>query len=333
MFYMPRSRVLLIGKSACKDYVGSKTLYLHNALTQAGAQVFVYDLSGHMDPPPDATHVVFLPWVQTFDSGWLQFMRAHGRKRILYTDNFYWYDECRQKLLSSEKVDMDAVFNTIALATSENVRWWPKDRFELWGTCVDEDIAIARTPENYIYVDEVWPEAWSSGVWTGKSILDIAIPQIKDKYGLEIVSQKSHSRIENRIESSWVDHWIEPEIDLENMLSVLGRAKAYVTAHEESLGLMQIEAMMCATPVITTPLWSKAEILKAGPECVFQWQWPTSKKPDGSEEIVEDAQQTAQGFMDALSQALGADRAYVREVAVSIYGKQAFLNRSGLVSI
>lgn len=335
---MAKSRILLIGKSECNDYVGAKTLYLHNALTSAGLPVSIYDLSGNVDPPADSTHVIFLPWVQKFDSGWLQFMRAHGRRRILYADNFWWYDECRRKLLDSEKVDMDAAFNMIALATSENVRWWPKDKFELWGACVDEDLAIQRTPENYVYIDEIWPEAWSSGLWSGRKIIDLAVPKIKERFGVEVMTQKSCQWTPGKPKPEWVDHWItpgqvdhwiDPLIDLENMLAVIAKAKAFVTIHEESLGLMQLEALTCGVPVVTTPLWTKAEVMKAGPECVFSWQWP-SQQVEGEEELVEDPEKAADEVVEAVGKAFEAKREDVREVAVALYGKAAFLDRSGL---
>lgn len=313
---MRKPRIVLIGKHECRDYCGARTLYVYNALKSIGIQCSIYPIDIKSDSAYfDSTHVIFLPWVQDFDKGWSEFLKVYNGRKILYTENSYWYDECRQKLIQNENVNMDDVFTTIAYSTSENIRWWPKQNSEYWGSLVDEDLALPKCPENYIYVDQIWPEEWSSGVFNANKLFNMVLPEVKRKFNIEIASQKS--------EESWVDYKIDENIDIEKMLSTIAKSKVYLTSHEESLGLMQIESLVCGVPVLTNPMFSKEEIFKAGDNSVVKWNWHLNK----DQEI--DFEETAKEFYSSFEKALDFNRLDIRKNSVELYGKQSFLKKSG----
>ena len=142
------------------------------------------------------------------------------------------------------------------------------------------------------------------------------MPEVKRKFNVEIVSQKSKN-------IEWVDHEIEENIDVEKVLATLGKSTMYVTSHEESLGLMQIESMVCGVPVLTNPIFSKEEIMKVDGTSVSKWHWHMNK----DEEI--DYEATAKEFYDSFEKTFDLNRKNIRENAVENYGKASFLKKSG----
>jgi glycosyltransferase involved in cell wall biosynthesis len=331
-------RIMLIGKSSVKDYVGARTQYLFNALTEAGLNVIVYDIDSSEDIPPNISVSIFLQWLQLFDEGWARFLKTISGRKILYTENWWWYDEMRAKFLRDNNLDLEDIFNSVAFSTNENNRWWPRGRCDFWGVCVDEDMAFPKKTGDYIYVDEIWPKEWSEGIYTASEVLNQAIPIIKDKYGLKVISQASKNGSEAgpiSPRAEWVDEWIEPYSDINDMLGVLGGAKAYFTSHEETLGLIQFEAMMCGVPIITSPTFSKNEVYEGGEGlAIFSWDWEKKKDDDGNEVVVKNVAKAAEEMIVAFENSLKeTNREEIRKQAVARFGKKAFVEKSGLTSL
>jgi glycosyltransferase involved in cell wall biosynthesis len=330
---------MLIGKSNVKDYVGARTQYLFNALTEAGLNVIVYDIDSSADVPANLGASIFLNWIQDFDDGWNKFLKSISGRKILYTENWHWYDDLRAKFLRGENTDIEGAFNSVAFSTNENSRWWPRGRCDFWGVCVDENMAFPKKADDYIYVDEVWPREWSDGIYTAAEVLDQAIPIIKDKYGLKAISQASKDGSEKgpvSPRSEWVDEWIDPCSDLDDMLGLLGGSRAYITSHEESLGLMQFEAMMCGVPVVTNRVFSKNEVYEGGEGLsVFSWEWDKKKNGDDNEEIVKNIDEASKKLIAAFerSQKAEVDRDVIRKQAIGRFGKKAFVSRTNLTNL
>jgi hypothetical protein len=313
-------KVMIIGKREPNDYMGAKTQHIFNALTAHGVNTIVHDVNSGGDPPPGVNACIYLGWILLLNEGWARFLKTIHTRKYLYTDNFWWYDECRMKFMRAPGFDLEEMFDSVAFATTENSRWWPKGKFDFWGVCIDEDLAMPRQPQNYIWVDEIWPENWSSGIYTARHVLDIAIPEVKKRFGVGIMSQKT--------EAPWVDEKVADLIDNGEMLSVVAGAKAFITTHEEALGLMQFEALVCGVPVVTNPIFSKSEVFEAGDDAVFHWSWPKRKDATDADEIYADPAQAAEQMVEAIGHALMANRAEIRQTAVSIYGKKVWFGRT-----
>lgn len=332
---MGKPKYLLIGKNEVTDYAGSRTLYMYNALSACGVQAEIYDIHSGRDVPGGCTHVVWLPWMQTFDAAWSSFIGAIGGMPIAYADNYHWLQDCRQQILKKERVDIERSFTLMALASSEGIRWWPRGKYVHWGAVVDEELAKPRAAEDYLYVDEVWPAEWSSGIYSAAKILDIAIPRVKERIpGLLVVSQ--------RTQAPWVDQLVGEKLEVEEMLQTLAGARAFVTTHEEAMGWMQIEALMCGVPVITnaqpeddkhkTSIFTKHEVMKAGDECIWTWSWPTTEpeQPSDPRLPVDDPEQAADSMVEAICAAIErADRTSIRQRALSLYGREEFVRKCG----
>lgn len=329
---MRKQKVLIIGKPYTTDYTGSKTLYIWNALSDHQIDVSLFDITSGNDTPPGCTHAIYVDWIHLIDEGWANLVKhLNVQRKILYTDNWHWYEQCRNDFMTELRFDLEQIFTTVALASSENVRWWPPVKFDHWGVVVDEDMATyRRTSEDYIYVDEVWPEQWSNGEFTAKHVFDIAIPQIKKEFGVSIVSQKT--------DAEWVDHLIEPNQELPFMLDALAKSKCFIVSHEEALGLMQFEAQVCGIPVVTNPSFSKKEVYETGEGCTFNWTWGKkeieSENEDGQKviehEVDTDPEKAAEKMVQAVKFALRADRTHIRQCAIERYGKKAWFERIDL---
>lgn len=329
-------RIMLVGKANVKDYVGARTQYVFNALTEAGLNVLVYDMDSSEDVPPNISASIYLNWLQLFDEGWVRFMKSVSGRKILYTENWWWYDEKRAEFLREKQIDLEEVFNSVAFSTNENNLWWPRSRFDFWGVCVDEDMAFPRRVGDYIYVDEIWPKEWADGIYTAREVLDRVIPKIKSKYGLTVVSQtRNNTNNKNPVSprAEWVDEWIEPYTSLNDVLGTISGAKVFFTSHEETLGLMQFEALMCGVPVVTCRTFSKNEVYEAGEgQGVFSWEWKSEKEElSGEERIVKDVEAAAEKMTEAFEKAIEADRDAIRKKAIPRFGKRAFVERTGLV--
>lgn len=309
---------MLLGHKEAKDYAGAKTLYVFNALQQAGVDCEVYDIGSDTDTPTGCTHSVWLPWINQLDKGWVDFVASLGTKNIIYMENYHWWGDRRKFFLQEKELDLEYWFQ-VALASNEDIRWWPAGRCMYWGAVVDEDVALPRPPEDYLYVDEIWPKEWADGPYSAAAVLDIAIPRIKEQTGLMVVSQKT--------EAPWVDKRVPERCDVEEMLGVLGGARVYLTTHEEALGLMQIEALMCGVPVVSNPNFSKNEVRKMDMDGVWWWNWDTFEPED---EFDLDPEKTANYMCEAVMTALEkANREEIRAAAIGHYGKAAFVKRTG----
>lgn len=317
------AKILLIGKKTPRDYAGSKTLYAFNALTEAGLNAEVYDIHGSTDIPQGVNASIFLPWVESIDPTWAKFMKIIPGRRILYTDNWYWYDTVCGKKLAEQDIDMDSLFHVVGFASHENARWWPKSKFQWWGALVDEDLALPRKDEGYIWVDELWPKKWADGIYSSCDVLDIAIPKIKQRFGLSVLSQTPKD--DDAPKPSWIDQCVPQNQEVEQMLSHLAGARAFFTAHNECLGLMQFEAMTCGVPVVTNPTMSMQETFMV-PDAAHQWTW----NKDDKEQDVINVEVAAERMIAAFEAAMKQDRTKIRTEAVARYGKKAFVERAGL---
>ena len=327
---------MLIGvQTEVRDYIGSKTLYMHNALTAAGISTVIYDKDSTLDPPPGVTHSIFLPWIQYFDSDWADFFKSFRARQILYTDNYNWFTQCNKNLLQAKKVDMEEAFNVIAFASSEGMRWWPKGRFSYWGGLVDEDVAVAKPPEDYIYIDQIWPNEWAKGQWNADKVIELAAKEIKARTGLALVTQQADAKKSefSKVNTEWADQFVDDRVDIEHMLSVIAGARAFVTSHEEALGMMQLEALTCGVPVVTNANFSKLEITNKVTDGIFTWDWP--KKADVENSTSEEPinyEECAESLVSAITNALdNSDRQAIRDQAIVAFGKEAFIERTGLL--
>lgn len=318
------ARVLLLGKKDTRDYVGAKTHYLHNAITNAGVNVVVYDMDSSDDVPPNISTSIYLSWIHLIDEGWFDFLKTVSGKRVLYTDNWHWYDECRGKFLKDD-LDLESIFHSTAFATAENQRWWPRGRTDFWGVCIDEDVVTPRAEGDYIWVDEVWPEDWAKGIYTAKEVLDIVVPRIKEKYNLKVMSQKT--------DYPWVDELVPGDSDIQDMHNAISGAKVFLTSHQESLGLMQFEAAVAGVPVVTNSIFSQNELYQIGEgEGVFSWNWPIDKAVEEGTYAspVKDVEYGAKMMFEAFEKAIHGKRDAIRSKAIARYGKEAWINRTGL---
>lgn len=330
-------RIMLVGKSHVKDYVGARTQYIFNALTEAGLNVLVYDIDSSEDIPPNISATIFLNWIQIFDEGWARFMKPVSGKKILYTENWWWYDEKRAEFLRNNNIDLEEIFHTVAFSTNENNRWWPRGRCDFWGVCIDEDMAFPKNPCDYVYVDEIWPKEWSSDIYTASEVLDKAMPILKSKHDFKVISQASKTGSDKEPASprpEWVDEWIEPYSELNDVLGIIGGAKAFFTSHEETLGLMQFEALMCGVPVITSRTFSKNEVYEAGEgQGVFSWEWNKETNDEGDEVVVKNVDDAVRKIIKAFEDAMeNGDREKIRKKAVERFGKKAFVARTNLIN-
>jgi glycosyltransferase involved in cell wall biosynthesis len=312
-------KTLLIGKKECVDYAGAKTIYLYNALTGAGKDVEVYDVSTSTDVPRGVGASIYLPWTESIDQNWHRFLKTMPGRRILYTDNWHWYDHVSGKMVDDHDLRLDELFHVVGLATTENIRWWPKSKFEWWGVVVDEDMALPRADQGYVWVDEMWPSSWCPGRYSANEVLDIAMPLIKERFGVSVLSQACSD--EKSPSPEWVDEWVPRNSQLETMLAAIAGSRAFLTSHHECLGLMQFEAMVSGVPVVTNPKFSKQEVFAAG-ESAQAWCWddrPDEEPPDVSAAVGQ--------MVEAFDRACALDRSSVRETAIGRFGKKAFLDR------
>jgi len=264
--------VVLIGTEKNRyDYLGSRTFHVKSVLQKnfPDLKIGVYDVyapDGERLVPHDcAKNILFLPWCETLDPGWCDFMmNVSGLcRKILYTDNFYWFQTQKNRLLH-DGFNPENIFDYIFFSSREHSGWWNEREYCYLGTCIyndlfkDIDFESKKRKEKTLFVDTPWTLDMAQEPFNAIRVLDECIPQIKIKYPELIVVSQNCDR-------EWVDINLEKQIPLETMINDhYCAADAYIVSHKETCGIAQFEAKMCGTKLVTTKNFSNNSALLSG---------------------------------------------------------------------
>jgi hypothetical protein len=303
-----KQNVILIGSLREKEnYLGVRTYYLFELLKKhlPDLKVGIYDVLA-----PDSERIelkadnfVFLPWVSTIDLKWCSFLLTLEElsNKILYTDDYYWYTACKNKLLK-EGFNLENLFNIVAFSNRESASWWNDKQYACWGLSGPSESFSVQEKNNSLYVDKLVPIDVQAEPYNARRVILESIPELKRLHpDLKIVSQN---------QDSWVDVKLPASMPLEEILKYYGEAQAYVVTQHESCGLAQFDSRMMGTKIVTNKLFSKSSMLLPGGYTFEQWSFEEKN------------------FLKAVERALvNYDSGQVRELSKNAWDEKAFIER------
>lgn len=296
------------------NYLGSKTFYLYETLKKylPEKKIGIYDCLEEDNKRIDliANNYIFTPWIETLDEGWCScLISLDGKgKKILYTDNYYWYDEQRKRILQ-QGFNLENLFSIVCFSTRENSNWWSNKGYKYWGMCLDnsyfKNIEIENKQYKNIYVDTPWDFNISSEPYNGLRILNECLPIIKQKYpDVKIISQNCNC--------DWVDVNLQYPLDLDEMIKIYSTCDAYVVSHNETCGFAQFESKLCGTKVITNKMFSNHSSLLTDSDTYELWSFEEGN----------------QSFIDSVEKCLKPyDKKAIKTKSLEVYSDQLFFNQ------
>ncbi len=303
---MSKYDVILIGSKRENNYLGSKTFYLEEMFKKYAPEINV-GLYDNLAPDEErietiAKNIIFVPWVDSLDLNWCSFfLNLHSPcKKILYTDNYYWYKEQQERIIKLG-FNLESLFNYIAFSSRENEGWWDSNTYKYFGLPIFTDFftkkEVCKNKEKIIYLDTPWDMSISSEPYNAFRVIKECFPKIKSKYpDVKIVSQKC--------DFSWVDKNLPDNLSLNEITDYYNQSQVYVVSHNETCGYAQVEANLCGTKVITTKTFSNQSTLLAGEKAFSFWSFE-----DGNE-----------SFMSAIDEALkDYDKQKVKDLSLSVH--------------
>lgn len=301
--------IIIIGTECQKyHYVGSRTFYIKRILNKylPHLNIAIYDMCADDEDRVElsANNFIFLPWIESIDANWCScFISLENvGKKFLYTDNFYWYEEQKKRLLQ-EGFNLENLFSIIAFSSRESNSWWNKRAYRYWGIGIDneyfENLEITKNKKVKIFVDDYWDLDICPEPYNAINTLDNCFPKIKEKYGdkIEIISQ-----IQDR---DWVDSKIDKEIDLESIIHHYNDCNAYVVSHNENCGMAQFESLLCGTKIVTNKNFSNQSSLLAG---------------NHSHELWENEDE----FITAIENCFEYDKSLVKKISLESYNSERY---------
>jgi len=299
------------------NYLGSRTFHLKNILQKYLPEIKIglYDVLAEDDDriKLKANNYIFLPWIESIDLNWSNFfitMEGLGKK-ILYTDDFYWYQEQKERLLS-DGFNLENLFDTVALSSREHSGWWNSRTYRYWGAGIYnefyEKIDIKKILEEkdkdkkILFIDSPWSLEMSQEPYNAMRVFDECIPKLKDKYSnLKIVSQNCDKK--------WVDENLPERLDFNEMLKHYQAADVYVVSHKETAGLGQFDSRLCGVKNVTTKEFSNHSSLLAGEYTHELWS-------------LEEGNQS---FIDAVSKCLeDYDHEEIKQLSLQAFNDEIF---------
>ena len=270
--------VALVGTlSSRNDYCGARTFYLSKIFEKhmPELRVQVYDVC-EQDVSKRCTiegakNVIFLPWSEAIDIGWIDFLSNLGQSfKILYTEDHYWYQQQKDRVLKLG-FNLENLFNVISFSTRNGNSWWRDEKqYFYWGPAIYTDFFADRVVDNddeanrTVFVDPPWRSADCVEPYCATRVLNECMPELKREYPrLKIVSQD--------YDAPWVDENLPKQLDLDEVVGHYARADVFVVSHSETLGLPQIEAQLCGVKVVTTNIMSQDAAIIGGNDVRELW--------------------------------------------------------------
>lgn len=318
---MSNTKVVIIGKKRIFDYVGARSIYLYRTLSDYNIESCVWDYEmRNEDLPLDASHVIWLPWIQDLSQTWLRILSSIDGKKILWTENHNWYDNCRAMIKSKGEFDPDVVFSRVATSSLEGAVWWgPTTKFEYWGSLVHESVVLPSDVNDTIFIDWLWPYEWDDKTNARGMISDIA-QRIKNELRVKLITQPDH---DGNV-PEWADDSLKQGTPHETFIDVISRCQAYVTTHHELLGLNQAEALMAGVPVVVASQQTCSTITAVN-EGVFTYSIDKAK-----EEPNETGDKLFNAIVKAAQASTSTDiRQDIRSKAIERFGKENWWNKVG----
>lgn len=266
--------VIIVGSSKRIDYVGARTFYLQEIFKKYAPQLNIglYDITSDIRPDTSVgcKNIIFLPWSESIDLGWCNFLLNSTGRKILYTENYYWYQHQKNRILQLG-FNLENLFDIISFATREYSGWWNNRQYSYWGVGITNSIFSdleIKSNNNIIYIDTPWNLNDCIEPYNALRILNQEIPKLKDKYGFKIKCQN--------FDADWVDINLDKDLDLLEMINHYNTSDLFIVSHSETCGLPQIEAQLCGTKVLTTKLFSNNSALLGGTYTHDLWDFESN---------------------------------------------------------
>ena len=180
--------VILIGSQKENSYLGSKTFYLEEMFKKYAPEINVglYDIIAPDEERIEtiAKNFIFIPWVDSLDLNWCAFFLnlESPSKKILYTDNYYWFQEQKDRILKLG-FNLESLFNYVAFSSREHGGWWDSSVYRYFGLPIYTDYfkerQIPSIEEKIIYLDYPWDLSMSSEPYNAIRIIKECFPKIK----------------------------------------------------------------------------------------------------------------------------------------------------------
>lgn len=308
--------VVLVGtKKKTIDYVGSRTYYLENIFKKyrPDLEIGVYEIDETDDSKriniENCKNIIFLPWSETINLGWCDFLLSSGGRKILYTENYYWYQQQKDKILE-QGFNLENLFNIIAFSSREFSGWWNSRQYKFWGAGffneLFENLSVHKKKENekIIFIDNIWTLDSCREPYNALRILNECIPKIK----------KNHPEVRiivQNFEAPWVDENLEKDLDLSQMIDYYSKSDVFIVSHIENCGLPQFEAQLCGTKIVTTKEFSNNTALLAGIYNRELWEFE-----NGEELFIKAVEKCLEDY----------DHKEVKTLALQAFNDKKFLN-------
>ncbi len=312
--------IILIGTEVENvDFSGSRTFHLKNIINKylPNIKTGVYDILKKDEDriKLNANNFIFLPWVESIDLNWSDFfMNIEGLgKKVLYTDDFYWYQSHKEKLLA-DGFNLENLFDIIAFSSRENSGWWNSRTYRYWGPAIYNDfyktldfekiLKDKNKDEKIIFVDSPWDLETSQEPYNAIRVLDECIPKLKTKYpNVKIISQDCDKK--------WVDENLSKRLDFNEMVKYYIKSDIYIISHKETSGLGQFDNKLCGTKIVTTKEFSNHSSLLPGEYTHELWSFDKGNK----------------SFIDAVERCLeDYDRDEIKQLSLQAFNDKKFID-------
>ena len=333
---MTQHTATIIGRSGQpNDYVGVRTHYLLKTFVQNGISARVWDWNlRSSDTTLDADSIIWLPWVQELNCGWLRLLRCFNGKRYLWTERHDWCEQVRARIMSSNTCDISPsdVFTYMCYTSLDGVTTWGMQAgHTYWPPLVHTDClplidAASETPT--ILFDSIWPYRWADGQYTARDTIAALFESSRLPAGVCAAAIAAHADDLEPAPLAWANDIIPNAVAHALLLERLATSAVYVTTHHELLGLQQFEALACGTPVVVARTHAPLELLRPGAPGVFVWDIVA---PDGAPLPIAEATENLRAAL-ALALAAGSDtaeRAAIKRYHAAAWGADAWWQRCG----